>query len=102
MKDDSLFAFAGIWDHWRTPQGQVIESCAILTTSPNELLIQKKYEPIGTVRETEAIRYVAANHVVRCIEPRLPRQASVTQVPKGHLGGPLEFRLRRTIGCLDG
>lgn len=38
MKDDSLFAFAGIWDRWRTPQGQVIESCAILTTSPNELL----------------------------------------------------------------
>ena len=38
MKDDSLFAFAGIWDRWRTPQGQVIESCAILTTKPNELL----------------------------------------------------------------
>lgn len=38
MKDDSVFAFAGIWDRWRTPQGQVIESCAILTTAPNELL----------------------------------------------------------------
>lgn len=38
MKDDSLFAFAGIWDRWRTPQGQIIESCAILTTRPNELL----------------------------------------------------------------
>src|SRR5215469_15402089 len=38
MKDDSLFAFAGIWDRWRTPPGPVIESCAILTTSPNELL----------------------------------------------------------------
>lgn len=38
MKDDSLFAFAGIWDRWRTPQGQLIESCAILTTAPNELL----------------------------------------------------------------
>ena len=38
MTDDSLFAFAGIWDRWRMPQGQVIESCAILTTVPNELL----------------------------------------------------------------
>ena len=38
MKDDSLFAFAGIWDRWRSPQGQAIESCAILTTVPNELL----------------------------------------------------------------
>ena len=38
MKDDSVFAFAGIWDRWKASQGQVIESCAILTTSPNELL----------------------------------------------------------------
>lgn len=38
MKDDSLFAFAGIWDRWRSPQGQVVESCAIITTAPNELL----------------------------------------------------------------
>lgn len=38
MQDDSLFAFAGIWDRWRSPQGPVIESCAILTTTPNELL----------------------------------------------------------------
>jgi NAD(P)-dependent dehydrogenase (short-subunit alcohol dehydrogenase family) len=29
-------------------------------------------------------------------------QASVTQMPKGHLGGPLQFRLRRSIRCLDG
>jgi putative SOS response-associated peptidase YedK len=38
LKDDSLFAFAGIWDHWMAPTGQVIESCAILTTTPNQLL----------------------------------------------------------------
>jgi putative SOS response-associated peptidase YedK len=38
MKDDSLFAFAGIWDRWTSPEGQTVESCAILTTTPNELL----------------------------------------------------------------
>lgn len=38
MKDDSLFAFAGIWDRWRSPEGPVVESCAILTTTPNDLL----------------------------------------------------------------
>ena len=38
MKDDSLFAFAGIWDRWRSPQGPIVESCAVLTTTPNELL----------------------------------------------------------------
>jgi putative SOS response-associated peptidase YedK len=36
--DGSLFAFAGLWDRWRTPDGQVVETCTILTTAPNELL----------------------------------------------------------------
>jgi putative SOS response-associated peptidase YedK len=38
MRDDSLFAFAGIWDRWKNPLGEVIETCSILTTTPNALL----------------------------------------------------------------
>ena len=38
MQDDSLFAFAGLWDRWRDPAGAVIESCSILTTTPSSLL----------------------------------------------------------------
>src|SRR5207248_972265 len=38
MRDDALFAFAGIWDSWKSREGLVIQSCAILTTAPNELL----------------------------------------------------------------
>jgi putative SOS response-associated peptidase YedK len=30
-----LFAFAGIWDGWKNPDGQWIKTCSILTTSPN-------------------------------------------------------------------
>lgn len=37
MLDDSLFAFAGIWDRWRSGSGEVIESCSILTTDANSL-----------------------------------------------------------------
>jgi putative SOS response-associated peptidase YedK len=36
--EDSLFAFAGLWERWPSPQGQALESCAILTTGPNELM----------------------------------------------------------------
>lgn len=32
------FAFAGLWDSWKNPQGQIIESCTILTTTPNEVV----------------------------------------------------------------
>src|SRR6266487_1578561 len=38
MADDALFAFAGLWERWRSPQGQLLESCAILTTEANELM----------------------------------------------------------------
>jgi putative SOS response-associated peptidase YedK len=40
MTDDSLFAFAGLWERWKDPIGQVIESCSILTTTPNALLAE--------------------------------------------------------------
>jgi putative SOS response-associated peptidase YedK len=39
MADDSIFAFAGIWDSWRSPEGKAIETCSIITTTPNALLI---------------------------------------------------------------
>lgn len=38
MKDGSLFALAGIWDRWKSPDGNLIESCSILTTLPNEMV----------------------------------------------------------------
>jgi len=38
LQDDSLFAFAGLWDRWKDTSGQVVESCSILTTTPNALL----------------------------------------------------------------
>jgi len=30
-----LFAFAGIWDRWRNPSGNNVETCSILTTTSN-------------------------------------------------------------------
>lgn len=38
MRDESLFAFAGLWDEWRAPDNSTIRSCTILTTEPNELV----------------------------------------------------------------
>ncbi len=35
LKDESLFAFAGIWDCWQKPTGEMINSFAILTTEAN-------------------------------------------------------------------
>jgi putative SOS response-associated peptidase YedK len=36
--DGQVFAFAGLWDIWKDPRGEVIQTCTILTTTPNALL----------------------------------------------------------------
>ena len=36
-RDEGVFAFAGLWDRWRSPEGEEIDSFTILTTEPNEL-----------------------------------------------------------------
>jgi len=38
LADGSLFAFAGLWEEWAGEDGEVIESCAILTTEANALV----------------------------------------------------------------
>ena len=38
MKDESLFAMAGIWDSWKDEGGGIIHSFSIITTAPNELM----------------------------------------------------------------
>jgi putative SOS response-associated peptidase YedK len=39
MADDSAFAFAGLWERWRGEDNKVIETCTILTTKPNALVV---------------------------------------------------------------
>ena len=38
LADDSVFAFAGIWDRWMNPERELLETCSIITTSANALL----------------------------------------------------------------
>ena len=38
LADESLFAFAGLWEHWKGPDGSTIESCTVITTEANDLL----------------------------------------------------------------
>jgi putative SOS response-associated peptidase YedK len=38
LKTKEPFAFAGLWDVWRKPDGKRVESFTIITTEPNELV----------------------------------------------------------------
>ena len=39
MKDDSMFAFAGLWDSWKDKEtGKALETYTVITTDPNRLM----------------------------------------------------------------
>jgi putative SOS response-associated peptidase YedK len=38
MRDSRPFAFAGLWDRWQPASGEPIETCAIVTTEPNDVV----------------------------------------------------------------
>ena len=37
LTNGGVFAFAGLYDRWRDPDGSLVSSCSIITTEPNEL-----------------------------------------------------------------
>ena len=39
LKNREPFAFAGLYEFWKTKSGKILESCTILTTAPNDVMI---------------------------------------------------------------
>lgn len=40
LRDGELFAFAGLWEEWKDPEGKRLLTCTIITTEPNKLVSQ--------------------------------------------------------------
>jgi putative SOS response-associated peptidase YedK len=40
MRDQALFGMAGLWEHWMAPDGQVVESCTIVTVDANAMVAE--------------------------------------------------------------
>jgi putative SOS response-associated peptidase YedK len=38
LRDDGPFGMAGLWERWKDPSGQLVESCTIVTVDANSLV----------------------------------------------------------------
>ncbi|MGF7036048.1 putative SOS response-associated peptidase YedK [Paenibacillus mucilaginosus] len=38
LKSKEVYGFAGLWDTWRGPDGTILETCTIITTTPNDVV----------------------------------------------------------------
>ena len=56
LKSQEPFAFAGLWETWKSPVGETVKSCTIITTKPNEFIepIHNRM-PVILSGETEAL-----------------------------------------------
>lgn len=74
LKDEGLFAFAGLFEHWKSKDGkQVINSCTIITTEPNKIagaihnrmpaMLREKCEHIWLDEDAEE------KDLLKCLQP---------------------------------
>jgi putative SOS response-associated peptidase YedK len=52
-RDDDLFSFAGLWETWHDSEGEIIESCAIITTEANALM-RTIHDRMPVILDTES------------------------------------------------
>jgi putative SOS response-associated peptidase YedK len=81
VNEGELFAFAGIWERWKDPNGQWVKSCSILTTTPNAVT-SPVHDRMPVILEPDnydlwldpGMRDVgAASELLRPCDPRLMR-----------------------------
>lgn len=51
-KDGEPIAFAGLWEWWKSPEGEEVESCTILTTEANEFM-SKIHDRMPVILDTK-------------------------------------------------
>ena len=56
LKSGEPFGLAGLWETWKSPKGESVQSCTIITTTPNEVMAPiHNRMPVILTREAEGI-----------------------------------------------
>ena len=85
MKDREPFAFAGLYEYWKTKSGKMLESCTIVTTTPNEIMRPIHHRmPAIISPENEAAWLDPENHdvskLLSLLQPYNPEQMESFEV----------------------
>ncbi|MGN8842477.1 SOS response-associated peptidase [Niallia sp. HCP3S3_B10] len=40
LKNNQPFGMAGLWESWKSPEGEMVYSCSVITTQPNKLMTE--------------------------------------------------------------
>ena len=65
-------AFAGLWESWQSPEGELVRSCSILTTAANEFMAQVHHRmPVILSAETEPLWLDPLTEAPATLEPLL-------------------------------
>ena len=96
MKDQSLFAFAGLWDRWRAqrPDEEDVQSCTIVTSRANEFLAPIHSRMPIVLSEARAAAWLASEPLVPAgkrtrASARWPLSTSVNRSRISLLGSPM-------------
>jgi putative SOS response-associated peptidase YedK len=84
LKSGDPMAFAGLWEIWKSPDGEYVRSCTIVTTTPNSLIepVHNRM-PVILSEESEALWLDPLTEDPKVLEPLLipaPPEIMGTQV----------------------
>lgn len=58
MRDKHVFAFAGLWDEWKSPDGQSLQTCVIITVPANGWMTEIHERMPAILRPEDEIRWL--------------------------------------------
>ena len=94
-KDQAPFAFAGLWERWRQPDGQILRSCTIVTCPANALVAPVHDRMPVILDPGDFERWLdpeAADGARRCSGPARPTGSRPTRSARGSTARPTTIR----------
>ena len=95
LRDEGPFGMAGLWEHWKDPNGQTVESCTIVTVDANA--------PVAELHDRMPLIVAPGDYDVwlradsKALPPAVPEQAMRT-----YPVSPLVSNVRNDLpACLD-